>query len=71
MRWFPLNIRAICVAILPGRYGWTDLDALQRSDYRAWLSARQERGLKASSTACLCLNRRVDGRRPLGGLCRV
>jgi len=28
-----------------------DLDALQRSDYRAWLAARQEQGLKASSTA--------------------
>lgn len=28
-----------------------DLDALQRSDYRAWLAARHEQGLKASSTA--------------------
>jgi integrase/recombinase XerC len=28
-----------------------DFDALQRSDYRAWLAARQEQGLKASSTA--------------------
>ena len=28
-----------------------DLDALQRGDYRAWLAARQEQGLKASSTA--------------------
>lgn len=28
-----------------------DIDALQRSDYRSWLAARQEQGLKASSTA--------------------
>ena len=28
-----------------------DLDTLQRSDYRAWLAARQEQGLMASSTA--------------------
>jgi len=28
-----------------------DLDALQRSGYRAWLASRQEQGLKASSTA--------------------
>jgi integrase/recombinase XerC len=28
-----------------------NLDGLQRSDYRAWLAARQEQGLKASSTA--------------------
>jgi integrase/recombinase XerC len=28
-----------------------DIDGLQRSDYRGWLAARQEQGLKASSTA--------------------